>query len=125
MVDFIIEKMSNLVKDLQEAIKQDIEDIKQAKHEELLKRNDNKHFLIDEITSLKEQLNEQLVIKMRQGVDVNIYRTKVDLLELDLKELYKLNRKLAALVLPIQKMYKDLVEEITLANGGQFFDVKA
>lgn len=125
MVDFIIEKMSNMVKDLQDAIKQDIEDIKQAKHEELLKRNDNKHFLIDEITSLKEQLNEQLVIKMRQGVDVNIYRAKVDLLELELKELYKLNRKLAAIVLPIQKMYKELVDEITVANGGQFFDVKA
>lgn len=125
MVDFITEKMSKLVKDLQDAIKQDIEDIKQAKHEELLKRNDNKHFLIDEITSLKEQLNEQLVIKMRQGVDVNVYRAKVDLLELELKELYKLNRKLAAIVLPIQKMYKELVDEITVANGGQFFDVKA
>ncbi len=125
MINAIIEKMSTLVKELQDCIKQDIEDTKQAKHEELLKRNDRKHFMIDEITSLKEELNHQLVVEMKEGIDINIYRTRVDLLEIELKELYKLNRKLAAIVLPIQKMYKELVDEITLANGGQFFDVKA
>ena len=41
--------MSNLVKNLKDSIEQDILDIKDAKHEELLKRNDEKHLMIDEI----------------------------------------------------------------------------
>ena len=46
-------------------------------------------------------------------------------LEIELKELYELNKKLASIVLPVQQMYKDLVEEISAADGGNFFDIKA
>jgi hypothetical protein len=63
--------------------------------------------------------------KIQEGIDVNIYRQSVDLLEIQLKELYELNKKLASIVLPVQQMYKDLVEEISVANGGNFFDIKA
>ena len=41
------------------------------------------------------------------------------------KELYELNKKLASIVLPVQRMYKDLVSEITEVKGGQLFDIKA
>ena len=125
MVENIVEKMSSLVNELKESINQDIMDIKAAKHEELLKRNDRKHLLIDEITNLKVQLNQELVKKIQAGVDVNIYRTIVDSLEIQLKELYELNKKLASIVLPVQQMYKELVSEITAANGGRIFDIKA
>jgi len=125
MIDEIIDNMSNLVKQLQESISQDIEDIKQAKHEELLLRNDEKHSMINDISNLKARLNEELINQMENGVDVNIYRDKVDNLEVQLKELYELNKRLASIVLPVQQMYKDLVDDITAANGGQIFDVKA
>lgn len=125
MIEEIIEKMSTKVEQLQDSIKQDIDDIKQAKHEGLLDRNEEKHIMINEIASLKTELNQALVTKMQEGVDVNIYREKVDSLESKLKELYELNRKLASIVLPVKQMYKDLVDEITAANGGQIFDVKA
>ena len=125
MIENIIENMSNLIVKLKNSITQDIEDIKQAKHEELLKRNDEKHIIIDEITSLKSSLNKELMLKIQEGVDVNIYRQSVDLLEIELKELYELNKKLASIVLPVQQMYKDLVSEISAANGGNFFDIKA
>lgn len=125
MVEKIVEQMNNLVDELQESIKKDLNDIKEAKHEELLKRNDEKHILIDEISSLKIELNKELVTQMEMGTDVNIYRPKVDQLEEKLKELYMLNKKLASVVLPIQQMYKDLVEEISNENGGKAFDVKA
>jgi hypothetical protein len=117
--------MNELIRELKTSILEDIEDIKLAKHEDLLKRNDEKHRLIDEISNLKIDLNKELVSQMEQGVDVNIFRSKVDELEVELKELYKLNKKLASIVLPVQQMYKDLVEEISIANGGNAFDVKA
>jgi len=125
MIENTIERMTKLVKNLQNSILLDIEDIKNAKHEELLKRNDEKHFMIEEITTLKANLNEQLIAKINEGIDVNIYRDSVDLLENELNKLNDLNKKLASIVLPVQQMYKDLVQEISDANGGQIFDLKA
>ena len=81
--------------------------------------------MIDKITSLKTKLNEELMSKIQEGIDVNIYRASVDLLEIELKDLYELNKRLASIVLPVQQMYKDLVSEITAVNGGKIFDIKA
>ena len=92
MIENTIKDMSNLIVKLKSSIVQDIEDIKAAKHEELLKRNDEKHIMIDDITLLKAQLNKELMLKIQEGVDVNIYRKSVDLLEIELKELYELNK---------------------------------
>ncbi|RXJ83067.1 hypothetical protein [Arcobacter cloacae] len=125
MIENIVENMKTLVNELKESINLDILDIKEAKHEELLKRNDKKHFIIDEITRLKAELNKELIKKIQEGIDVNIYRDSVDSLEKDLKELYELNKKLASIVMPVQQLYKDLVSEITAANGGRIFDIKA
>lgn len=125
MIKMIVEEMSSLIDNLKESIVLDIEDIKKAKHEELLKRNDEKHLMLDRISELKIELNRNLMKEIENGVDVNIYRSKVDELEEKLKELYILNKKLASIVLPIQQMYKDLVEEISNSNGGQVFDLKA
>jgi len=125
MIEDTIKNMSELIIKLKDAITLDIDDIKAAKHEELLNRNDEKHVMIDEITLLKAQLNSELISKIQEGIDVNIYRASVDLLEIQLKELYDLNRKLASIVLPVQQMYKELVSEISAANGGIIFDIKA
>lgn len=125
MVEEIINKMLASIDQMQEYIALDIEDIKKAKHEELLTRNSLKEELIEKITSYKQDLNEAIVQEMENGVDVNIYRKKVDSLEDELKKLYESNRKLALIVQPIQQMYKEIVDEITQLNGGQMFDVKA
>lgn len=125
MVDEIINKMLASIQQMQDYIAQDIEDIKKAKNEELLTRNSQKEELIEKITSYKQELNEEIVQQMQNGVDVNIYRQKVDNLEVELRKLYESNRRLALIVQPIQQMYKDIVDEITQLNGGQMFDVKA
>ncbi len=125
MIDETIQRMSELVKNLQQSIELDMQDVKDAKHEALLSRNDEKHYMINEITQLKAKLNQELIEKMQEGVDVNIYRQSVDSLEIELKSLYELNKKLASIVLPVQQMYKELVEDITAANGGNIFNVKA
>ncbi len=125
MIEKVIDNMNLKVKKLYEYIEQDIEDIKEARHEELEKRNLAKVILIEDITSLKTQLDEELISKIQEGVDVNIYRERVDNLEQDLRNLYELNTDLAHLVLPIKKMYENLVKEISELNGGKIFDVKA
>lgn len=125
MVESIVKNMCELVTKMQDFIIQDIEDIKKAKHAQLLNRNDEKQFMIEKIANLKKQLNQEIVNQMQKGVDVNIYREQVDNLELELKKLYELNRKLAMIVQPIQQMYKDIVDEISDNNGGSFFNVKA
>ena len=125
MIVKIIENMSDLINKLKISINQDILYIKEAKHDELLTRNDEKHHMLDEIMNLKTKLNQELMSIIQKGEDVNIYRTSVDSLEAELKDLYELNKRLASIVLPVQQMYKDLVSEIAIANGGNFFDIKA
>lgn len=125
MIDTIISEMISLVNKMQDYIKQYIADIKQARHEELLNRNDEKQFMIEKIAQYKQQLNQEIVNQMQSGVDVNIYREQVDKLEEELKNLYDLNRKLALIVEPIQQMYKEIVEDLTEKNGGNLFHVKA
>ncbi len=125
MVETIVKEMIELVNKMQNFILQDIEDIKQAKHTQLLNRNDEKQDMIEKITLYKKRLNQEIVNELQNGVDVNIYRDQVDNLEAELKRLYELNRKLAMIVQPIQQMYKDIVDEITDNNGGNFFNVKA
>lgn len=126
MINSIVNEMNSEILKMQNAIKDDIKDIKLANHDKLLDRNDLKLDYMNKIVSLKQQLNEQLVKEMKNGVDVNIYRKKVDKLEVELKELYQLNGKLASIVLPIKQMYKEMVDDLTEHNGGgSLIDVKA
>ncbi|MCT7555907.1 hypothetical protein [Aliarcobacter butzleri] len=125
MIEVIIENMNRLINELKDSINLDIEDIKAAKQEELLKRNDKKLSIIENITNLKQDLNQELIKQLQVGIDVNIYRSKVDFLETNLKELNELNKKLASIVLPVQQMYKELIADVAAKQGGQIFDIKA
>lgn len=125
MVENVIVQMNLAIDSLKKSINDDIADIKEAKHEELLKRNDLKQGFIDNIIQLKSELNKELVKEIQNGVDVNIYRAKVDKLEANIKDLNVLNKKLSAIVLPMQDMYKELVTEFSSVNGGRIFDIKA
>ncbi|QKF72590.1 hypothetical protein AFAEC_0381 [Aliarcobacter faecis] len=125
MIENVILQMNSKIDSLKQSINEDIQDIKDAKHENLLKRNDIKQTLIDDIISYKAELNKELIKELEKGVDVNIYRAEVDKLENNLKDLYELNRKLSVIILPIQNMYKELVAEFSSVNGGRIFDIKA
>jgi hypothetical protein len=125
MIENVIAQMNSKIDSLKKSINEDIADIKEAKHENLLMRNDAKQALIDEIIFCKSELNKELVKEIQKGVDVNIFRVKVDNLENNLKDLYELNKKLSSIVLPIQNMYKELVDEFSSVNGGRIFDIKA
>ncbi len=119
-----IVSMIDITKQLQENILTDIQDIKQANHEKLLDRNDIKQEQMEQLSDLKSELNVLLVEHIQAGRDANIYKSIVDNLEVELKELYSLNAKLAAIVLPVREMYREIVEEITQQNGGSLIEIK-
>ncbi len=125
MIQNIITNMVYIVKEMQDDLKADIEDVKQANHEKLLDRNDVKLVKMERIAALKEELNNALVQEVQSGGDVDIYRDDVDALEVQLIELSKLNSKLAAIVLPVKEMYKEMIDEISRANGGSILEVRA
>jgi len=110
---------------LKQTIIEDIKDVSSAEHEKLLERNDRKLVLMQEISTSHQELNVLLSEAMNKGIDVNIYRDEVNELEIHLRELYELNGKLASIVLPVRKMYKDIIDEITRNNGGTLLEIKA
>ncbi len=125
MIEKTVKEMHDLVLKMQESINLDIEDIKAARNEKLLERNEKKQAMMDQIAALKQELNGFLVEALQNGEDVNVYREKVDNLEDELRNLYKLNAKLASIVLPIQQMYKEIVDELTAQSGGNIVELKA
>ena len=124
MIKNITDEMASLVLKMKDLINSDIEDIKAARHEKLLDRNDDKQDYMNQIIELRKNLNDELVNKMQEGIDINIYRDDVDALEKELTELHILNAKLASIVLPIQQMYKEIVEELTSQSGGNIVEIK-
>lgn len=125
MIENIVSEIKQLVEELQEVIKQDIIDVKEANHENLLERNSLKMDSMEKITSLKATLNEELSQEFQNGVDITKYKDSIDDLENSLRELYYLNGKLASIVLPVKEMYKEIIDEITAANGGSLIEVMA
>ena len=123
MIEQTVTKMIEQAIILKRDIQLDIDDIKKAEHEKLLSRNDNKLQLMKDISQAHRQLNEELAQAINNGVDIDIYRDMVDELEEHLTEVYALNGRLAAIVLPIKQMYTDIVKEITYNNGGNLVEV--
>lgn len=125
MVENHIHEMIQLSIQLKNAISQDIEDVRTANHEKLLDRNELKLELMQKINTAQNDLNQMLASQMQNGVDINIFREHVNELETHLRELYELNGKLASIVLPVKEMYKNIIDDISKANGGSLVEVKA
>jgi len=125
MIEEKVKLMINQAIQLKEAIKIDIIDVKEAQHEKLLDRNNDKLQLMTDITKNHAQLNDLLSNALQNDEDIDIYRDVVNDLENHLRELYELNGKLATIVLPVKQLYKDIIDEITLNNNGSLLEVKA
>jgi hypothetical protein len=125
MINNIVTQMIKVVLSLQNDLKTDIEDVKLANHENLLDRNDIKLEKMEQIASMKEELNNALIQAVQDGEDINEYQEIVDKLEEHLIELSTLNGKLASIVLPVKEMYKYIIDEISASNGGSLIEVLA
>jgi hypothetical protein len=125
MIETTVEKLKLIVNKLHNAVILDIEDVKKARHESLVQRNDVKLELMDILSKEKQKLNEQLAQEYQKGVDITIYKDSIDQLEEQLGDLYRVNGKLASIVLPVKEMYKEIIEELTAQNGGSLIEVMA
>ena len=125
MIRNIVNDMLKTISQLKQYILDDIEDVKQANHENLLDRNDLKLASMEQLAQYKIDLNKQLSLAFQNGDNLDQYRVIVDNLENELLELSQLNSKLGAIVLPVKEMYKDIIDEISKANGGSVIEVRA
>jgi len=125
MINSKVNEMIELAICLKNAILNDIEDVTNASHEKLLDRNEEKLNLMQKISTSHSELNELLATAINNGEDIDSFRDSVNNLEDHLRELYDLNGKLASIVLPVKQMYKEIIDEITLKNGGSLFEVNA
>ncbi|MEA2049940.1 MAG: hypothetical protein U9O56_04345 [Campylobacterota bacterium] len=125
MINETIVDIKIVTNELIEATKLDIVDVKAARHEKLLERNHIKLLKMDELAKFKSNLNTKLSKEFQNGVDIRKYKEDIDGLEIKLKELYELNSKLGAIVLPVKEMYKDIIEDIKKVNGGSLVEVMA
>ena len=125
MIDITILELQSVTSELMKSIELDIRDVKKANHESLVTRNEVKNTLMDSLSELKQKLNSELAEEYKKGNDISIYKDSVDELEVQLRELYDLNGKLASIVLPVKEMYKEIIDEITKKNGGSLIEVMA
>jgi vacuolar-type H+-ATPase subunit I/STV1 len=125
MIEDIVKELDKTIASLKQYVLEDIEDVKQANHEQLIVRNDQKLELMDKLQQDKEKLNQELTKLYKDGQDISVYKESIDNLEVGLRELYELNGKLASIVLPVKQMYKDIIDEITARNGGSLIEVMA
>lgn len=125
MIETTVEQLKQIVSELKSSILLDIEDVKKARHESLVQRNDVKLDLMEQLSQLKQQLNTELSNEYQNGVDITQYKTSIDELEEQLGTLYRENGKLASIVLPVKEMYKEIIDEITAKNGGSLVEVMA
>ncbi len=125
MIETTVAQLKSVVNELHSSIILDIEDVKKARHESLVQRNNVKLDLMDTLSDLKQKLNEELSKEYQNGVDITVYKNSIDELEEQLGELYRANGKLAAIVLPVKEMYKEIIEELTSQNGGSLVEVMA
>ena len=125
MINNILKELEQLTNKLKDDIKMDIIDVRSANHESLLSRNSEKLDSMEKLSSNKKKLNSELAKEFHAGIDISIYKSSIDELEKELKDLYYLNGKLASIVLPVKEMYKDIIDELTAKNGGNLIEVMA
>ena len=125
MIETTVEQLKMIVSEMHNSIMLDIVDVKKARHESLVQRNNVKLDLMDKLTELKQVLNEELSSEYQKGVDITVYKSSIDELEAQLGELYRANGKLASIVLPVKEMYKEIIDELTTQNGGALVEVMA
>ena len=75
--------------------------------------------LIDK-AGLIEKINNKIIEEADKLRDFS-----VSIPQKNLKELYELNGRLASIVLPVKEMYKDIIDDLTKANGGNLVEVMA
>jgi len=113
--------INKTLENLIEITQNDIQDIKQAKHEMLFERNIIKEELVTQFTTLKSQIDSILVQRNQSGIDLNDMFNEEENILLDefrnkLQEFYTIHKKFAKMALIVTNFYKNLVHKV---NGSE------
>lgn len=119
MINHYLESSIKNIEDLISLTKSDIEDIKQANNDAIYKRTKIKDEIIDIFESQKSLLDSELVklMKKNEGTALDELLSEEELKSLDilktrLKELHRLNKDYARLVVAVNEFYTSLFDKI-------------
>lgn len=116
MVESSVNQIIKSIDSMIALIKDDISDLKSGDSVNVLKRDDTKKVLVEEISSGKSKLDKELLEIVKSGADIEPYRAYIDTVESKLKELHKTNSDLAYILLPLKEMYDGIVEDFFREN---------
>jgi len=96
---------------------EDIEDIKQANHEPLFARNNEKEELIDKFSELKSQIDSILVQRSESGLDMkDLISSEEDKLldefKTKLRDFYDIHKRFARMAFSVTHFYNNLMNRI-------------
>jgi ElaB/YqjD/DUF883 family membrane-anchored ribosome-binding protein len=118
MLKTTLQSINKVLDSLYEITIQDIEDIKEAKHEPLFERNSQKEKLLLQFAKLKGQIDNILRQRSTNGQDLASLITKEeDVLLGEFKEklskFYKTHKKFSKMALSVANFYNHLMQKIS------------
>lgn len=119
MISHYLEKAISNIEDLIELTKADIEDIKNARNDEIYQRTKIKDEIIMLFENQKQLLDSELLRVMKQNKDKELSdilsedeKKLLEKLKIRLKELQTINKDYAKLVVAVNEFYASLFEKI-------------
>jgi hypothetical protein len=116
-----ISKMLTITKQLQGYVENDIADTKLANHDVLFSRNKTKILKMDELILVQNKIASEV----NDESELNEYKDILDEIENELQALHTLNETLASIVLPVNEIYKEILDDISNSNNGNLIEVNA
>ena len=109
--------------------KQDIEDIKLAKHEALFQRNEQKEQLVNQFINLKSQIDSILVQRSQSGKPLEeLISPQVDILLGEFRDklqtFYAIHKKFSKMALLVTNFYNNLINKISGSEPDIGYEMK-
>ncbi len=112
MVKIYSIQIIELIDKLIELINKDIEELGSANSDNLMKRNEQKQVLVNDIKIMKNNLDSALKECVKSGNNIEQFRDIVNMVESKLEELKQRNNQLAYIMLPLKEMYDNIIKDL-------------
>jgi len=129
MLSQTLQSINITLDSLIEITTQDIEDIKQAKHNSLFERNQKKEELVKQFTSLKSQIDSILVKRSQSGKPLEeLISPQEDILlgefKTKLTTFYNIHKKFSKMALLVTNFYNNLMHKISGSEPDIGYEMK-
>jgi len=119
MINYYLKSSIKNIEDLISLTKSDIKDIKEANNDAIYQRTKIKDEILDIFESQKSLLDSELVKLMKTNEDIELDKLlnkeeqkNLDIFKTKLKELHKINKEYARLVVAVNEFYTSLFDKI-------------